>query len=1312
MKIFKKALSLILSIALVLSVFSTWHVKQVEAATATFFLPDDRKLSETANIDLDAGGAGALNRDVVPISNDGYLTTGGTFSGVSGTSLNVRVDQIAFNDISWVVQSGKTRNSAVPSPSANRFKITNLQLFPGYNRIEISGDQGGVTKSDTFYVLYESGPVLESLQLFEGGTLVDINQTSQIVTKQGAVTFQGKVLNATTVSVNGKKGSVVDGTSFYAPSVILKPGVNEIEIAFSNASDELKFTVQIYYFDKQQPFSQLNVKYNGPPKDILNATPTFPVSLANPLAADLDIELLVPYQNLPFAGNAKLEIGNGESTTSPIAITNPAHSVTEEIIYNAKNQPDFKKVKFTIPSYSLAKDANDNTMPAALQELNLRLVYGTGAGASVSNIKRTYYIVEDQNLLYNAFLLPGYTGSGNIDTNTPKQLLNGSKIDQPEFYIMVESSKAPDSAAPLVMNFEPIGTLTLKPTIVNVTTPGGTTVLTVYKVENFPQGTQNVVLSYQGGNSKLRAKVTFVTKTYIQVDNLVDGQVIELDSSASNTVGLKGQFIGFGSNLLDYKLFINNTDETTLLTGLAEKDGIYSFPAGYPADSIGLPVKQDGPLYYGENTIKFVLKYGTATGGVVREFTKEIKIYILDKNTPNVKLVRPITVPTGQRVPLAPPSKPSDYLLPSPEFVPSGTLPNTYTTTHKAFDYYLEGSGASEVTIKKAGEILFQFVPSDTVQEVNVTAGSIPNGGIAVSVNKLPQGTDLDYYGSKSSFAIRINGLPIVELGPHVYTAELKSSTGSPISTRMEINRTTAPYRILAPKANVGKQIVVNKNFVLFDIEAEGATEVIINGVKAEKRKDIEDRFVATITGLKPNKDNKISIVVKRKSGDLKDTVNVYYSGDVGVDSMYMMDMSSKLSVFDKKIELTFPKNTVLRRTLDKKIYPNNQLLFGIASPEDGVVGRVNDYGDVLGINYDQANQDRVDGNQMITYIVAELYERFRSQIGREHFTPVSQYYWISAGYAERGNPGDANYQPATGGLPPYNFINTFATSQPNLSFTPEARKLKPTQRGSIKIAFDPNIVVDAGSYLTVFHFDDQGLWKNIGGVVDMKTKTISVPFEDFGYYVVAKLKYSFEDIVGHSWARNVLAAMYAKGFMTNLRYEDFGADDYTSRGEFATMLVKAMDMPLNYDDNNSFLDVVPGSRTSTWSYEELETAARAGIIHGMSDRVFNPSGRITREEAATMIARTLNLKVPEINDKLIDKLNKVFVDGPAISRYAKPSVDAVYSAKIMTGQPADTANKKLLVFNPQANLTRAEAGQIMVNILKKYNKTFAKELS
>ncbi|KAG2962374.1 hypothetical protein PC120_g27686 [Phytophthora cactorum] len=210
------------------------------------------------------------------------------------------------------------------------------------------------------------------------------------------------------------------------------------------------------------------------------------------------------------------------------------------------------------------------------------------------------------------------------------------------------------------------------------------------------------------------------------------------------------------------------------------------------------------------------------------------------------------------------------------------------------------------------------------------------------------------------------------------------------------------------------------------------------------------------------------------------------------------------------------------------------------------------------------------------------------------------------------------------------------------------------------------------------------------------------------------KLSKSYTDITNHPWGRNLLNALYSKGIMNNLRYNEFGSDDQTTRGEFATLLVKGLSLPLNYDNNQTFYDIVPTSTSTTWDYASIETAARAGIVQGLSDGFFGADQRVTREQAAVMIARAMSLKLSANNSKLSASLAKSFTDSTAIDYYARPAIEAVSKQKIMEGNPVTVAgsSKQLYQFNPKGNLTRAEAAKIAVELLKKSTKLFPKNLS
>ncbi|MNJ57800.1 Endoglucanase precursor [compost metagenome] len=215
------------------------------------------------------------------------------------------------------------------------------------------------------------------------------------------------------------------------------------------------------------------------------------------------------------------------------------------------------------------------------------------------------------------------------------------------------------------------------------------------------------------------------------------------------------------------------------------------------------------------------------------------------------------------------------------------------------------------------------------------------------------------------------------------------------------------------------------------------------------------------------------------------------------------------------------------------------------------------------------------------------------------------------------------------------------------------------------------------------------------------------------------KLRRSYSDVTNHGWARNMLNALYSKGIMKNLRGDSFGTDDRVTRGEFATLLVKGLDLPLNYPTDSdhaksTFLDIGPGARTETWSYEHIETAARAGIVTGITEGVFAPYMPITREQAAVMISRALKLKLALNDEKLNATLAKTFIDSGSVDYYARPAIVAVSKAKIMAGSATTLPGQKKATFsfNPKGFMTRAEAGKISVELLKKSTSLFPKNFN
>lgn len=1317
----KKPFIWLMLTALIITLLPSGFVPTANAAQGNYFIPDDLTLRNTTTLTLTPGPDQVARDSRMYTTTLPTMTFTGTYSQVTEDSLKVKVERLTFKVTNqatgegvWETDSSQFKNGNISRDTSSsfqdKFKVTNLPLFPGFNRITLSGSQNGITRESTFYALFDQVPYVQDLKLLGSsyGTIY-LNEGSEVVADKENVSISGEVKNATevTVSVNGGTGLVTTLTQtgkFFSPALNLKPGLNKITITVKSGADSVTIERSVYYFDKNKPFDTIAVQYNGAEYDVNNkvATITEATTPALPVSGTLKFSMLLNDTGNAFGALQGAGKGN----------------VTLTDFFNTTNPP------FTAFTATETEIPAPDGVSRAYRLVEVSVPFTFGSGDQKFNLSVQYDGTYSASLNINFKYLPGEIGVTGLkymkDSSTPPANINDlpdlddTQADKDNFYILVTADQAFNSSD-LKAVYLPRGTT--GPTITPVTT--GTATQHVFQVTGFSSGTQQVKFSIGTSSASKIATITYATKNYIYVEGLYDGQTISVDSSKANLyVDINGEYRDF-ENLSNPQFFVNGVSNDKLTPPIA-----FNPTTAAPTFSIQLPIDVNGPLYYGENRIKFS---GVSMDGKgnSRTVVKELRLYILDTNVSNITVFRPkifdpavtftgldLNDTSGANTQL------TQILAGSPEFKLVGEI---YETSAKNYDLIIQGAGAKIINLMRGSESVFNSqtdAPTADLTSTAMTSTQILTGTIVRS-GKPDVGYDMAVFNGK--FVLRIKDIALDSLGSQVYNLELINSTGARTLQRLEISRVLAPYRILSPVPTVGDQIIVNKNFVRFDIEAEGATRVIIDKGEAIRRTDLPEnapaRFIYDFVGLKPDKTTKIKIQIIRGTETLNDTIEVYYTSAVAVDSQYMTEKpATKYSAFNKALELTFPKGTVLKTAnvpegSVTKFYPDNKLLFGIADPKNGILERRNDYGNFFNIDKDERTP-----NGLATLTLPEdLSELFNSTAKTSNFTRVSDVYWINGGYGEYGS-GDS-YKPATNGLPPYSILPQYSDSQNfrDLLLREPERKLVPSQRGTLKLAFNKSVVDEAGTTVTVFRFTENSEWENIGGTVDTKNNTITVPFDDFGYYVVMKQSRGFSDITNHPWARNMLNALYSKGIMANLQPNTFGADDLTTRGEFATLLVKGLNIPLNYDNKvQTYFDVVPNAKTDTWEFKYIETASRAGIITGITEGYFGVEEPITREQAAMMIARALKLKLPANDSKLNATLAKQFLDSGRIDPYARPAVQAVYKAKIMDGQSVTTAgSKKASVnFNPKNNMTRAEAGKVAVELLKKSSSIFPKNLS
>ncbi|MRN54269.1 S-layer homology domain-containing protein [Paenibacillus monticola] len=1295
MQRFKRPFVWLLLAALIVSMFPGNYTPQAAAASTTYFSPDDLTLRNTVALDQDVvattpvpNPAGLISRSSVYKTSNQNLSVTGTYSQVTASTMQVTVEQLTQNSttLKWTTDSTRLTNGTVTTDSnspSNRFTTSGVVLYAGFNKVTFSGMQGNLKRSESFYVLYDKVPYVSSLKVLGGPTALNLNEGTQVVVPVSSITVQGSVTNATSVSVSVNGGvalqtSLLEDGTFFTPALTLKPGLSTLRIIVKNASDSITIDRSVYFFDTDQPYASLNIDHDGTAYNILDNIPTLTSKITT--IASFSGQILVPYNTASFASTAKFTINKGTTNAVPVTTINVVPSKELTIPGADGVTAAYKLVTFTTSiDLPIISGSNDFT---------LSVDYGTYS----SSIVYSYKYLPGETVITDMYYLPDYT-TGSVGSKLP---LSGQEMEKDNFYILVKTNRAPDTGVKLTANYLPLSdkALTLGAPI-----PGPGTNEYIYQITGFSNGQQKVQFRYELSQSFYNADISYVSKNYIYVSNLQDGQTYEFDSNkTTNKLTVEGEYIGF-ENIASAQVQINGIDSASLPNNgpTPTKFDIEDTDLIFPKFSFSLPISQSGPYVYGENKIVFTGVSMDAAGNQ-RLITKELRIYIVDTNVSNLTQFHPalgegrtqfttnsLTNETERNKILALPA----------EFVYKD---EKYTTSQEKYDLVLRGGGATIVNLYQGSDLVFSSVGlPKLLTNDNESEGPAPYAGT---------GKYFDYRGSNKDFLLRIRDIEFDAPGSHVYTLELINKTGARTTQRLEVVREVSPYRILSPVATVGDQIVVNKNFVRFDIEAEGATKVIIDKFEAIPRTDLVNRFTYDYVGLKPDKATTIKIQIVRAGSTLSDTISVYYASSVQVDTQFMAEkVATKYSIFNKGLQLSFPKGTIMKgytTTGAAKYYPDTKLLFGIADPVDGVVERKNDYGNI--INVSAADARTPEGKSPLV-IPQDLVLRFTSTASTNNFSRISDVYWLNGGLGEVGTKGTANYTPATNGIAPYSIEGYFTQYS-------QTRKIIPSQRGELTLTFNANVVDEVGSSVTVFRYSDAGKWENIGGEVDTKNHTVTVPFDEFGYYTVMKLRRGYTDITNHPWARNILNGLYSKGIMTNLRADTFGADDTTTRGEFATLLIKGLNIPLNYDANKqTFFDIVPEAVSTTWNFKSIETAARAGIVTGLSDGFFGPDQPLTREQAAVMIARALKLKMSTNDAKLLTSLSKSFVDSGSMDFYSRPAVEAVSKAKIMEGSALTITGqtKPVYNFNPKGKLTRAEAGKIAVELLKKSTAIFPK---
>jgi hypothetical protein len=151
-----------------------------------------------------------------------------------------------------------------------------------------------------------------------------------------------------------------------------------------------------------------------------------------------------------------------------------------------------------------------------------------------------------------------------------------------------------------------------------------------------------------------------------------------------------------------------------------------------------------------------------------------------------------------------------------------------------------------------------------------------------------------------------------------------------------------------------------------------------------------------------------------------------------------------------------------------------------------------------------------------------------------------------------------------------------------------------------------------------------------------------------------------FADTAGASYD-DAVTALASEGVVLGCGAGEFCPQDELTRGQFASMLVRALDLPAS--------DVGPfGDTGDSVHAASIDRLAATGIVQGCANDAFCPEDHVTRGQMASMIARAFGL--PEATERHFDDGDGAHSD--AVDRLAEAGITAGCSSSLVSFCPHD----------------------------------------
>lgn len=229
-------------------------------------------------------------------------------------------------------------------------------------------------------------------------------------------------------------------------------------------------------------------------------------------------------------------------------------------------------------------------------------------------------------------------------------------------------------------------------------------------------------------------------------------------------------------------------------------------------------------------------------------------------------------------------------------------------------------------------------------------------------------------------------------------------------------------------------------------------------------------------------------------------------------------------------------------------------------------------------------------------------------------------------------------------------------------------------------------IPVRAADDLTAWSLADDGTISAAGGAWDAQQQTYAF---DVISGVTAIARFPFADVPAGSWYYGAAAYAYNNGLFAGTTDTTFAPDMTMTRAMLVSVLWRLAGEPAP-KGTNTFDDVPDGA----WYTDAVTWAAENGVVAGIGNGCFDPSGAVTREQTAVILFNYAQSKGYDVSARAD---LSAFPDAGSVSDWAQDALAWANASGLISGAVRDTQT----ILDPQGSASRAQVAMILMGYVE-----------